>query len=270
MGTKREKCRAQLEKRRGRRPELESFLLKNCGLPGPRGDIELAGALSDMFYREEAFGPEKAMLREWLALTPDEAPVNSKREYLVFCAVQTLGVEYLQATEEERAGVFERIRAASRDPRWRTREAACFAFQRIAEEDFDELQRMFLWWLKRANMMDERAIIASLAHPPALTSEERVAFCLEAADAAMRHLEKLPLSGRKTEEYRILRKGMEYAVSVYTAAAPDPGFRFLSRWASSEDMDTKKIVAANLRKSRLAKRYPERCQEVGEVLAAGF
>jgi hypothetical protein len=267
---KRDAYREKIERLRSDWRKLEAYLLRESGLPGPRGNLELAAAFSDVLERAEALPAEKERMRAWLALSSDEAPTNSKAEYLVFCAAEALGVEYLQATEADRADVFARLRAASRDPRWRTREAVCNAFQRIGERDFDEVRRMFAWWIERANMLDQRAIVAALAHPPILTDEGRVAFCLEIAARALEGLEKLPRAGRATEEHRVLKKAMEFVVSVYTAAAPDAGFRFLSKWASSEDVDIKKIVAANIRKSRLAKLYPERCQEVGEALSGGF
>ena len=45
------------------------------------------------------------------------------------------------------------------------------------------------------------------------------------------------------------------------------GFRFLRKWAGADDNDIKKIVAANIRKARLAKRFGDECREVGEILS---
>jgi hypothetical protein len=267
---KRQRCREQLAKLRGDREKLTAFLLKNSGLPGRRANIELAAAFADILQSPPPDSAERALIDEWLALSPDDAPTNHKREFLVFCAVQALGVLYLQASEDESVGIFEQMRAASRDSRWRTREAACFAFQRIGDWNFDRLCEMFTWWMERANMADRRAILVSLAHPPALTDEDRVAFCLDIAGRVLSDLEKLPLSARKTDEYEILEKGLKFVLSVYVAASPDSGFRWLSRIASTENIENKKIIAANIRKSRLAKVYQERCMEIGDVLSSGF
>lgn len=270
MPSKRQRCRARLEPLRRSRGKLESFLTTHSGLPGPRADLELAAAFADMFEEGALEPAEEAMLTEWLAMSLDEAPVNTKREFLPFCAAQARGILYLGETKTGRDEIFEALRAASRSPRWRTREGACFAFQRIGERDFAELRRMFEWWIERANMLDERAILVSLAHPPMLGGEDEVEFCLQVADRVLAELEKLPASGRATEEYRVLKKGLEFTLSVFVAAAPEPGFRFLSRWASSENVETKKIIAGNIRKSRLAKKHPERCEEIGETLASAF
>ena len=270
MTVKRQRSRERLAKLRGDREKLTSHLIENSALPSPHANIELAQAFGDVFESPPPDAAERAMIDEWLALTLDEAPVNTKKEFLVACAAVALGTIYLQSSEEEAEPVFEKMRAASRDARWRTREAACFAFQRVGEHNFDQLRSMFEWWMERANMADRRAILVSLAHPPFLTSDDRVEFCLEVAGRTLADLEKLTSAGRKTEEYKILEKGLKFAPSVYVAASPEIGFRWLSRVASTENMENKKIIAANIRKSRLAKKHPEKCMEIGEVLASGF
>lgn len=251
---------------------LEEFLLRSSGLPGRRANVELAAALADVVARAGADDERWAMLTRWAALTCDEAPVNSKREFLPFCAVQALGALYPASDEETRDEIFAALRAAARSGRWRTREAAAFAFQRIAESDFRLLRGMFTEWLERASRLERRAILASLAHPPLLEGPGGGAvaeFALEVAGEVLRGVRKLTKAGRSDEEFRVLRKGLEYAISVYVAAAPEEGFRFLRKWAEADDADVKRIVAANVRKARLAKRFPDECAEVGEVLSWG-
>ena len=91
--------------------EWDAFLLQESGLPGPRGNIELAQAVADegdlnLFYR---FTSYKA----------DLAPVNSPYEFLAFCGVVGFGNSLLKATPVcfqscagmhlTRAGVFARL-----------------------------------------------------------------------------------------------------------------------------------------------------------------
>jgi len=66
-----------------------------------------------------------------------------------------------------------------------------------------------------------------------------------------------------------LRKGLEYTISVFAAAAPDAGFPFLRRWAQSDDADIAGIIRRNLAKSRLARRYPREVLDLQESISGG-
>ena len=57
-------------------------------------------------------------------------------------------------------------------------------------------------------------------------------------------LQEISEERRTGYEFRALSKGLGYAISVFVAAAPEEGFRFLRRWAEADDIDVKKIVAA--------------------------
>ena len=63
--------------------EWEPYLRSHSGLPGPRGNLELAAVVA-----EEA---SDAQLARWRRLTPEEAPVNTPDEFLAFCGVLGLG-----------------------------------------------------------------------------------------------------------------------------------------------------------------------------------
>jgi len=285
---KRDACKTKLGPLLPDRAKLESYLLKNSGLPGRRANIELAAALADVFQEKGATEAQWKLLVEWASLSSDEAPTNSRREFLPFCAVQALGALYLDSDDARREEIFAMLRDASRSSRWRTREAAAFAFQRIGEGDFEVLKGLLSTWLDRASLSEWRAIVAALAHPPFFETKGEgeggseavapvgaaraepdvpVAFALEVAGTIMAAVHKLPKSGRATEEFRVLSKGLGYALSVFAAASPADGFRFLRRWAGADDNDIKKIVAANIRKARLAKRFGDECREVGEILS---
>lgn len=264
---KRETYAKKLQPLLADRAKLESYLLKNSALPGRRTNVELAAAFADCFA-----SPTEAqwkMLTEWASLSCDEAPTNSRQEFLPFSATQALGAVYLGSDSARREEIRALLRAASRSERWRTREAAASAFQRIGERDLAELKRVFSEWLPKANRIERRAIIASLAHPPLLEEEDAVAFALDVTDTILKDIRKLVKTGRATEEFKGLAKGLGYAISVFVAASPEKGFRFLRKWAEADDVDIKKIVAANVRKSRLARRFPEECREVGEILSWG-
>ena len=59
--------------------DWEPYLLKESGLPGPRGNLELAQVVANEGDRE--------LFEHFLTYTPDVAPVNSPQEFLAFCGV---------------------------------------------------------------------------------------------------------------------------------------------------------------------------------------
>lgn len=249
--------------------ELESFLVSNSNLPGPRGNLELALALADCFERLEAGDCHVESLWRWSAISPEEAGTNDRRSFLPFCAVVSLGARYIRVPDAEKERSLGVIRAAAGDPRWRIREAAAFAFQRIAEKDFEVVRDVFSAWLETASLVEMRAMEASLAHPPILDEPDTVDFCLEITDAILHHVESLAPDQRRTEEFRILRKGLEYAISVFVASSPEQGFPLLREWAASDDAGVVAIIGSNLGKSRLAKRYPDEVLEIREIIWGG-
>jgi hypothetical protein len=249
--------------------ELEAFLVSNSNLPGPRGNLELALTLADCFETLEVGDCHVESLWRWGGIGPEEAGTNSPRSFLPFCAVVSLGARYLRVPDAERERSLDVIRAAASDPRWRIREAAAFAFQRIAEKDFGIVRDLFSSWLETASLVEMRAMEASLAHPPILGDPDTVDFCFQVTDAILHHVESLAIDDRKTEEFRILRKGLEYAISVFAASSPEQGFPFLRKWASSDDTGVVAIIGSNLAKSRLAKHYPEEILEIRSVMWGG-
>ena len=119
------------------------YLLAESGLPGPRGNLELAQAAADAGCLEQ--------FNAWLEWTPERAPVNTPQEFLSFCG--TVGLGRLLADtpdaapggvthrggENERLELLERLRRLAADPRWRTREAVAMALQRLGAQDMDAL-----------------------------------------------------------------------------------------------------------------------------------
>ena len=62
----------------------------------------------------------------------------------------------------------------------------------------------------------------------------------------------LDSGGAPPEEFRILPKGLEYAISVFVAAAPAAGFALLRELVVIDDGDVHSIVRSNLGKSGLS------------------
>ena len=80
----------------------------------------------------------------------------------------------------------------------------------------------------------------------------------------------LPLerAARRSEGFRVLKKGLQYGISVFASASPDEGFRFIARWARVRDPDVRAILKANLKKARLSRRYAHQVAETLQLLEA--
>jgi hypothetical protein len=100
------------------------------------------------------------------------------------------------------------------------------------------------------------AIVAALAHPPILGDCPTVLLSLDVSRSFVSGICSLTPETRRTEEFRVLSKGLEYAVSVVVAAAPVEGFALLRELASIDDRDVRRIVRSNLGKSRLSRPHP--------------
>ena len=123
----------------------EPFLLRESGLPGPRGNLELAAAVAELGSADQ--------FARWLTLSPDEAPVNSPQEFLVFCGVRGQG---RLLVEGDHAALVTLRRFAS-DPRWRTREAVAMALQRWGDADMDGLLAAMADW-SRGTFLEQRPL----------------------------------------------------------------------------------------------------------------
>ncbi len=264
--SRRQAARAKIDRVWSSESALEQTLLDGSGLPGPRANLELAAAFADA-SGERPLDETWDRLTRWATISSSEAPTNHRREFLPFCAVQALGSVYLSLDPDRRAWVDEKVTSAAQDIRWRTREAAAIAVQRIANADFDAARRLVLTWAERRQPLLWRAALATLAEPSLLSEPGRASFALDIAQQACDGYEASSSEDRALEPWRILRKGLEYAPSVMTAASPREGFAMLARWAGSEDADVRKIVMTNLRKARLARAYPDEVEAVGQTLA---
>lgn len=215
----------------------EPFLLKESGLPGPRGNLELAQAVADE--------GTAARFEELLAWGPDRAPFGSREEFLAVCG--TVGLGRL-AAEGDRE-VLPRLRALASDPRWRVREAVAMALQRLGAADMRALIAEMRRWA-RGNDLERRAAAAALCEPALLGNEPDVRAVLEILDRITEALSRS--EDRRSEGFRALRKGLAYCWSVAVAAAPEAGRPPMERWMRSRDPDVRWVMRQNLAKKRLA------------------
>lgn len=216
--------------------DWDEFLLRESALPGPRANLELAQAAS--------MEGDESRFREWVSHTAAHAPTNTPQEFLAFCGVLGLG-ELLAAG---RWDLFEELRRSAVDSRWRMREGAALALQKLGHRDMDRLiAEMRLW--SRASLLEKRAAAAALCEPDLLREKRHAESVLHILDEITKSI--LELENRKDEDFRILRKGLGYCWSVAVTANPEEGKRLMEAWFESSDPDIRWIMRQNLKKKRL-------------------
>lgn len=217
-------------------PRWDDFLLQESGLPGPRGNLELAVAVAE----EAASG----RLEAYLTFGPAEAPEGTRQEFLAFCGVLGLGDELPAGGK----AALRRVRSWASDPRWRIREAVAMALQRFGDKDMGALLADLDSWIG-GNCLERRAVVAAVAEPRLLREPEHVQRALALVDRVTHSL--LREADRRHQDFRVLRQGLGYAWSVIVAAGPRSGKRAMERWFGSGDPDIRWVMRENLNKARL-------------------
>jgi hypothetical protein len=153
--TKRSDYRAALE---SLLPEQwVAYLDIESGLPGPRGNIELAEAFADV--------ADPAFIRRC---------AQSRDEYLAMCGAVGLG--RLLADGELHAA--ETLRALATDSRWRVREGVAMALQRPGDANMPALWAVAEEWVDGPPLV-QRAIAAGICEPRLLSAPDDARRALE-------------------------------------------------------------------------------------------
>lgn len=218
--------------------DWDTFLLQESRLPGPRGNLELASAVA-------VEGTEAQFLR-WAALDAEVAPGDMPAGFLAFCGVMGLG--YLAA----RGGAqhFGLLRERATDPRWRIRESVAMGLQAYGEADPEGLLSLMAAW-SLGTLLERRAVVATLCEPALLKVQSFAVRTLDLLDQITTTVLGEP--DRRSEDFRVLRKGLAYGWSVAVAAHPDPGKPRMARWIGVQDADIRWIMKQNLGKARLVR-----------------
>jgi hypothetical protein len=215
-----------------------AYLLRESGLPGPRGNLELARA-----FAEEAGDDE---IEEYLRIPLKDAPENTAKVFLVFCGVSAFGMRL----ESDQKASFIRLKAFAGDPRWRVREAVAIALQYFGDRDIQGLLREMKTWAA-GSWYEKRAAVAALAEPRLLRQPGVAAAVLRLLDRITRDLSgwRQP----KDDAFRTLRQTMGYGWSVAVSALPTVGRPMIEKWLDSDNADVRWVMTTNLKKSRLEK-----------------
>jgi hypothetical protein len=214
--------------------EWDSFLLKESGLPGPRGNLELAYAVA-----QEG---DKERFKHFLTYHAEE---NTPEVFVIFCGVMGLGK--LAASQPE---LFDQLREYASDPRWRIREAVATGLQLTGDQNMGLLLRKMKRWIK-GNWYTKRAAVAALAEPRLLRQPKHARQVLQILDTVTRWMETIEQT--RDDSFKVFRQALGYCWSVAVAALPEEGKPIMEHWLTSEDKDVRWVMKENLKKNRLIK-----------------
>lgn len=214
----------------------EPYLCSESGLPGPRGNLELAQVVAELGTPE--------FFHRCLAYTPDRAPTNTPEEFLAFCG--TLGQGYMLLAGNSTA--LPTLRACANDPRWRTREAVAMALQIVGDHAMPRLFEIARAW-GHGTRLEQRAAAAAICEPRLLQINEHAHAALEILDDITTTIPAA--ADRKTEEFKTLRQGLGYCWSVAVSALPSEGKKRMEKWLLTPDSDVRWVMRENLKKNRL-------------------
>ena len=153
--------------------DVLNFIAKHSNLPGPRGNLEIAFAFSDVIT--ESLEKDKDQLwqlcNDLCSITVDEAPVNSPFELVPFCG--TLGIGSLGSKHSSLFNIaLCKLKILTNDPRWRMREAVAMALQCLAKSRSSETLNELRNWIVDGRLLELRAVAATVADPAILEDEQ--------------------------------------------------------------------------------------------------
>lgn len=216
---------------------LAEYLTEHSGLPGPRGNLELADAFS-------AAAPRATIL----------AFADADDEYLRFCGTQGLGRLLMESPGD--AALTATLVERATDPLWRVREGSARALQIVGRAAPDAMHAIVGEWITHPDAYVRRAAVAAICEPALLKGAAGFRTGLDACEAGTSSLIALSPAERKEPGPRNLRQALGYGWSVVVAANPAAGMPAFDRLRASFDPDVAWIVASNLAKSRLKRLVP--------------
>lgn len=214
--------------------DVPAFLTTHSGLPGPRGNLELLAAFGDV-------------ASDGLVLSL----VGSDDEYHASCAAAALG--RLVAEHPEDDALLPLLRTQAMDARWRVREGAAMALQRLGDADAARLRTVVASWAVDPDPLVQRAAVAGICEPRLLREPATATAALDACRAATEQLGAREPDTRRTSAVRTLRQALGYCWSVAVAGSPAAGLAAFATVDEATDPDLRWIARENRKKARLAR-----------------
>jgi hypothetical protein len=243
---------------------LTKYLTSNSNLPGPRGNLELAEAFADAVKDSAGKEPEKLwnLSMKLTQFSPIEAPVNDPKEFLVFCGARGIGALGASSIFFQKA--MPRLKELASDSRWRIREGVAMAIQSMIEKQSQKTLNELDSWVENGNWLVMRAVAAGVAEPALLKDNQTAKSAFELHKKIFAKIGAA--QERKYYEFKTLRQGLGYSLSVVVCAIPKEGFEYVRQLADTQDSDIRWIVKENLKKNRLIKNFPEETSAVKGIL----
>ncbi len=241
------------------------YLVSNSNLPGRRANLELAKAFAEVV--EDFF--EKDPDRLWnlclklIEFSPDEAPVNNPMEFLPFCGACAIG-SIGSVSSVFFPKTLSCLKKLSNDPRWRIRESVAMGIQRLMEKQSQRTLKELEGWILKGNWLEMRAVAAGVAEPALLRNKETARLALELHKKIFDQI--ITAQDRKSKEFKMLKKGLGYSLSVVICAIPKEGFEYMYQLIDPREKDTLWIIKENLKKNRLIKNFPDEVASIKKLL----
>jgi hypothetical protein len=248
----------------GNEETLTKYLISNSNLPGPRGNLELAEAFADV-VEDNARSESEKLWNLCIRLTQFsiiEAPVNNPKEFLVFCGAR--GVGALGASQAIFQKALSRLEELASDHRWRTREGVAMAIQSMIEKQPQKTLKEIERWIENNNWLVMRAVAAGVAEPALLKDKQTTKSAFELHKKIFAKI--VAAQERKSDEFKTLKQGLGYSLSVVVCAIPREGFEYMRQLTDTQDADILWIVKENLKKNRLIKNFPEEVASIKKLL----
>ncbi len=245
--------------------KLIHYLKINSNLPGRRANLELAKAFTNIV---DEFSPNHhsslaELIDEFCAINSVDAPTNSSKEFIPFCGTWALGT--IGSKDEQNLkssmGILNRM---AMDPRWRVREATAKGISLLLKKNSSLTLQILDDWIKMKDWLVYRAIAAGLASPSALKDRTVAKKALELHDAIFNYI--LSNLKNRNDDFKVLRKGLAYTLSVIVVEVPDEGFTLLKLLTKNDDNDIRWIIKENLKKNRLTKAFKAEVQQIQALL----
>jgi hypothetical protein len=211
-------------------------LLKNSGLPGPRGNLELLHSFSKM--------ASPAEIEECFLYYTDDLS-NSPEEFVVMCGV----VGHCILNKSHINKTIGTIKKYASHSSWRIREAVAIGIQEMAGNNLDEILQNLKKWIS-GNDYEKRAVVAALCEPKLLKDKIIITEVIELLHKITNDFSNI--NGKLTDSQKTLQKSLGYGWSVAIVSLPNEGKKAFEMLTKSDNKNIKWIVKENLKKKRLS------------------
>ncbi len=248
-----------------KKEEITEYLISNSNLPSPRANLELAKAFAEVVEVYSARDADTLwdLCLRLIQISSEEAPVNDPKEFLPFCGAYAVGAIGAVCPAFFEEALFS-LQELANDPRWRIREAVAMGIQKLLAKRSQDTLKALEGWIEKNRWLAMRAVAAGVAEPALLSKQQTARGALKLHEKIFAQI--LSTKERSSEQFKKLRQGLGYSLSVVVCAIPKEGFKFMRQLCSSRDADILWIIRENLKKNRLIKSFPDDVDSIKQLL----